>query len=74
MLEKSLKIGSVNFVTSEGFDENDRPQPYNSIEIVYCNQATDHWNSDYEVTTELTPAQIQSIIDFLKSFQERNKL
>ena len=72
--EKVLKIGSVSFVSNEWFDEDNKPRPYNDVVIEWTNEATDHWNRSYEVAIQLTKAEIQSIIDFLQAFQERNKV
>jgi hypothetical protein len=63
--EKILEVVDVKFVSTQWTDE------IKDCVIRYTNQATDYWNSSYDVeSTIYTKEQAQSIIDFLKQHFE----
>ena len=37
------------------------------VELCYRNEATDHWNSSYEVSIDIDKAKAEEIIAFLKA-------
>lgn len=65
MVELKLQIDNVTFVDTI-YGEYPNGTPIRDVSIVYTNNATDHWNSSYEVDISLDKKQAKDIIEFLQ--------
>lgn len=67
--ETKLEIGSVTFIDTV-YGEYPNGVKIKDVSIVYTNNATDYWNSSYEVDIPVDKKQAQDIIEFLqKAFE-----
>lgn len=66
MVETKLQIGTVTFIDTTYTDYLYAGKPIKDTAIVYTNEATDHWNSSYEVDYSITEKQAKDIIEFLQ--------
>jgi hypothetical protein len=63
MITSTLEIQSTTYFMRTEWEGNIYPT---DVTLCYRNEATDHWNSSYEVTIDIDKAKALEIIEFLK--------